>query len=184
MERAFELVQKAVALGDSLPGPHEMLVVVYVWKKQYDQAAAEAQRVIALAPGAAEGYWRLGQVLYTTGRPEEAIGLIEQAMRLNPHYPAYYLLNLGNAYYVAGRYEEALAPLKKALTLNPNFMAVHLSLAACYVELGRLEEAQPEASEVLRLNPTWSLESIKEFPQKDPAVVERIITALRRAGLK
>jgi len=27
------------------------------------------------------------------GRPEEAIGLIEKAMRLNPHYPVSYLSN-------------------------------------------------------------------------------------------
>jgi len=184
LERALALAQKVVALDNSLPGPHEMLVVVYVWKKRYDQAIVEAQRVIVLVPNAAEGYWRLGQILSLTGRPEEAIGLIEKAMRLNPHYPAFYLSDLGNAYYVAGRYEEALAPLKKALTLNPDFALAHLGLTICYVELGRLEEARAEGAEVLRLNPTWSLESIKGLPQKDPAVVERMIAALRKAGLK
>jgi len=184
LERAFALAQKAVALGDSLPGPHELLVVVYVWKKQYDQAVVEAQRVIALAPSAAEGYWRLGQALYAAGQPQEAISLIEKAMRLNPHYPAFYLLDLGTAYAVVGRCEEALAPLKKALTLNPNFMAVRLSLAVCYVELGRLEETRLEVTEVLRINSNWSLESVRGLPYKDSAVVERMIAALRKAGLK
>ena len=38
LERAFELVQKAVALDDSLPLAHRVLGLVLVWKKQHDQA--------------------------------------------------------------------------------------------------------------------------------------------------
>jgi adenylate cyclase len=61
-----------------------------------------------------------------------------KAMRLNPRYPPFYLLNLGIAYLTAGRCEEALVPLKKVLTPNPNYGPAHLHLAACYAELGRL----------------------------------------------
>ena len=42
-----------------------------------------------------------------------------------------------------------------------------------------------EAAEVLRLNPNFSLEVHKQrMPIKDPAVLERHIAALRKAGLK
>jgi len=51
--------------------------------------------------------------------------------------------------------------------------------------VGREEEARSEAAEVLRINPQFSLEVLKQTaPIKDPAVAERVFTALRKAGLK
>ena len=124
-------------------------------------------------------------ILTFAGRPEEGIKVIEQGMRLNPRYPPNDLLQLGNAYRGAGRYEEALAPLKKVLALNPNFGPARITLAACYAELGRLEEARAEMAEALQLNPNYSLESTRQrTPYKDPADLDRFLTALRKAGLK
>src|SRR5712692_4486446 len=127
----------------------------------------------------------LGEVLLMAGRPGETIGLVEKAMRLNPRYPVYYLQELGTAYSMTGRYEEAIAPLKRVATFNPNFVFAHLVLASCYAELGREEEARAEAAEVLRINPNFSLEMWRQMiPYKDPAVLERFLAGLRRAGLK
>jgi adenylate cyclase len=73
----------------------------------------------------------------------------------------------------------------QVLTLNPNHAAAHRQLAACYAEVGRLEEARAEVAEVLRLNPNYSLEWVRQnMPYKDPAMMERHLAALRKAGLK
>jgi hypothetical protein len=57
--------------------------------------------------------------------------------------------------------------------------------AAVYSELGREAEARAEAAEVLRINPKFPLEVHKQRePIKDPAVLERHLAALRKAGLK
>src|SRR5919106_5625299 len=105
-------------------------------------------------------------------------------MRLNPRYPAEYLQALSLAYREAGRYEAALAPGKRVLTLNPNFMPAHFNLAVIYSELGQEEAAQAEVAEVLRLMPNYSLEVARQaLPFKDPADLERVLTALRKAGL-
>ena len=164
---------------------HVTLGFVYVWKKQYDQAIAEAERAVALDANSAEAYTWLAETLRRVGRPEEALGLMEKAMRLNPHYPPFYIFQLGEAYRYIGRYEEAMAAYKKALTRNPDILPVHISLAVIYSELGREEEARAEAAEVLRLNPKYSLEGLRQIsPYKDPAVLERMLAALRKAGLK
>jgi tetratricopeptide (TPR) repeat protein len=73
-------------------------------------------------------------VLNLAGRPEEAFRLVEQAMRLNPHYPPVYLLRLGWAYFSIGRYAEAVATLKKTINRNPNLLIAHLILAGSYVQ--------------------------------------------------
>ncbi len=94
-------------------------------------------------------------------------------------------INLGFAYILVGRYEAAIPLLKQALSRNPNFIDAHVNLVVCHAELGREEEARAEATEILRLSPHFSIEGLKQIsPYKDPAVGERVIAALRKAGLK
>jgi adenylate cyclase len=75
--------------------------------------------------------------------------------------------------------------LQQYLARYPNFLGAHLALAAVYSELGQGAEARAEVAEVLRLNPKFSLEVHQQrVPIKEPAVLERYIAALRKAGLK
>ncbi len=142
------------------------------------------ERAIALDPNFAEGYARLGTILSFAGRPEEAVGLVKKAMRLDPHHPANYLWYLGHAYYAMGKHEEALAALKKSFTRNPDSMACNLFLTVIQSELGRKKEAQAQMAEVLRVSPRVSMEGQRErTPIKDQAVAERYLNALRKAGL-
>jgi tetratricopeptide (TPR) repeat protein len=111
--------------------------------------------------------------------------MVEQALRRKPFVADWYLDSVGAAYYLAGRTEEAIAPLKQFLSRYPNILGPHLTLAAVYSELSREAEAQTEVAEVLRINPKFSLEVHKQrAPIKDPAMLERHIAALRKAGIK
>jgi adenylate cyclase len=158
---------------------------VYLWQKQYEQALAEMERAVALDPNDTLGYAGLAEMLSRVGRSEEAVGMVEQALRHKPLVADLYLSEVGPAYYLAGRTEEAIAPLKQFLARYPNILGAHLTLAAAYSELDREAEARAEAAEVLRLNPKFSLEIHRErVPIKDPAVLERHLAALRKAGLK
>ncbi len=185
LEQAFTLGQKAVSLNDSVPAAHSLLSVASLWKRLYDQAVAEGERAIALDPNNSQAYRLQAEVLVFCGRPEDGIKLIEEAMRLNPHYSPDYQHILGIADNVTGRYEEAIVAFKKVLVRNPNFMTSHLNLAIIYSELGREDEARAEAAEVIRLSPSWTTEVWKRMsPLKDPAVVERFVAGARKAGLK
>ena len=185
LAHAFELAQRTLDLDDSLPLGHHLLGKVYLWKKQHEKAIAELEKAIALSPNDADQLVGLGYILNFTGRPEEAIGLVKKAMRLNPMYPAYYLWELGHAYYLMGRYEEAIETLKRVLDRNSDFMPAHALLAASYSEIGREEEARAEAAEIKRLSPQISLEAlIQRLPYKDQAVLERLFDSMLKAGLK
>ena len=141
---------------------------------------------MVLAPNDAFPHASLAFVLSHVGRSEEALRAAEQALHrqffggVDQH-----LFPIGTAYYLAGRSAEAIAPLRQYLSRYPNFLGAHLNLAAVYSELGREAEARAEATEVLRLNPQFSLEVHKQrAPIKDPALLERHLAALRKAGLK
>jgi tetratricopeptide (TPR) repeat protein len=64
---------------------------IYLWKKQYDHAITEGERAIALDPNCAGCYADLGIFLIAAGRPQETMGLVKKAMRLNPSEPFLYL---------------------------------------------------------------------------------------------
>jgi hypothetical protein len=51
--------------------------------------------------------------------------------------------------------------------------------------MGREKEAHAEAAEVLRINPKFSMDSFaKIVTNKDQSQTDRLINALRKAGLK
>ncbi len=186
MERAHELAQKAISLDESDPCGYETLSYIYLMKRQHERAIAEAERAIALDPNGADAHYTLGKTLHYAGRPEEAIASLEKAIRINPIAPAGYLLALGRAYRDTGRYEEAIGEFKKVINRAPDSMFAHFELVVTYSLAGRDEEARTEAEETLRLAPpNFSLErATKRLPYKNPADRERIIEALRKAGLK
>ena len=185
LERAFELVQKALALDDSLPAAHGILGYVYLWKKQYEQAIAEGEKAISLDPNNADAYATLGRILNWAGRPEEGIRLVKKAMRLNPRYPPRYSVALGGSYCLLVRTDEAIAIQKRVITRNPDNLFARICLAACYGNLGRAEEARAEVTEVLRLSPNFSLEVwSRSLPHNDLAGAAGMLEGLRKAGLK
>jgi TolB-like protein/cytochrome c-type biogenesis protein CcmH/NrfG len=185
LAQALAAAQEVIALNDASPPGHMILGYVYLLQKQYAQAIAELERAIALDPNVAGSYAFLAETLSRVGRPEDALRMVEQALRRKPLTADQHLNSVGVAYYLAGQTEEAIAPLKQYLTRYPNILGAHLTLAAVYSELGKEAEARAEAAEVLRLNPQFSLEVHKQrVPLKDPAMLERHLAALRRAGLK
>ncbi len=185
LEQALAMAQRAMVLDDSLPLAHRVLGEVFLWQKHYDQAIAQEEQAITLDPNDADGYAHLAQTLTFAGRPEEALKLLEKAMRLNPHYPFWYLFNFGHAYYLLGQYEEAITALKKALIHNPNYLPAHGFLAIIYRELGQEEEARSEEAECRRLSPHASLELLgQRLPYKDPAVLERVLDSMSKIRLE
>jgi TolB-like protein/class 3 adenylate cyclase len=184
--QASALAQKAIASDDSLADAHTLLGIVHLYKnRQYEQAIAEGERAIVLNLNYAFGYFALAETMNFAGKPEEAMGLAEKAMRLDPRWREWYVYEVGLACYLTRRYEEAITALKSALARYPNHLGAHRHLAAVYSALGREEEARAETAEVLRISPNYSLESARQrLPFKDPAILERQLAALRKTGLK
>jgi tetratricopeptide (TPR) repeat protein len=184
LDQALELAKRAIALDEANVGAHTLLSHVYLWRKQHSLAIAEQELANALKPNSADGYRDLGEVLIFAGRPEEAVPLVEQAMRLDPHYPVTFPYTLGFAYLMLGRYEEAVAAQQEALALNPLFLGSHVALAIAYQESGQEEEARRHVQEALRISPQLTVQSLEDrMPFADPADLEQGLDALRDAGL-
>jgi tetratricopeptide (TPR) repeat protein len=184
LARALELAQKAVAVDDALAGPHLLLSQVYRFLRRKEKMELEINKALALEPRDADTLAGLGDVLRWSGREQEAIGLIQTAMRLDPFYPAWYEFYLGDALFRMGQYEQAITALKRGAERNPNYPAFPLFIAASYAMLGREEEASAAAAEVLRINPRFTLKAYSaHVPFRNKETQERALAAFRKAGL-
>ena len=185
LEKAIELTQKAIALDDNIPGAHAFLSYLYCFKREYDKAIAEGERAVALGPSTWLPHNLYALALVYAGQPEQAIPLIQKAIRLNPFGPSFLYTTFGTALRNTGRFEEAVSAFKKAIQISPDNIFAHLGLTQAYIYLGREQEARAEATEVLRINPKFSVDSLaKIIPFKNRSRVDERMNNLRKAGLK
>jgi adenylate cyclase len=184
IEKAIEFSQKTLALDANNGLAHGTLSQVYLQKRDYDAAIVEGEKAVSLDPGSPWTAFQYAKALVYTGRPEEAIPLLEKAIRLNPLAPSPFYNDLGLAFRLTGRLEEAAALYKKSIDRAPNDFWMHAALANVYIMMGRDEEARAAAAEVLRINPKFSLEwYAKRSFIKDRSVIDNSVDALRKAGL-
>lgn len=184
LDRARELAERALALNDTLVDATRLLGQIYLWQKQHDRAIVQAERSLALAPNDADGYETLAEILAWSGRADESIRLIRQAMRLNPHYPVFYLWTLGHAFYLTGRRQEALTALSSIARENPNFVPAHAYRAVLLSELGRAEDARDAWAKASEISPAASMLSLRDrLPYRRAADLDRFLTAMHRLGM-
>jgi len=184
LSNAMKEAQRALELDNSSAEAQGALSQVFLLSGQHDKAIESGERAVRLDPNSARQIVRLVLCLNYSFRNEEAIPLVRQAIRLNPFYALLYS-QLGVAYRETGRYEEGIAAFKKALQLAPNYFLANLMLAILYSYAGREAEARAAAAEVRRIDPNFSLiRYAKEAPWKEGPRRDRILDALRQAGLK
>ncbi|MDH3880595.1 MAG: adenylate/guanylate cyclase domain-containing protein [Desulfobacteraceae bacterium] len=184
VQTAEELVQKAISLSGKNADARIYLARIYLVKRQYDKAIAEGKRAVEMAPNSAFAHAALASTLRYVGRPEEAITLYKKAIRLSPISDSWYYGGLGHCYCMLGRYEEAISALKKTISLSPESPGFHTLLAAIYILAGREKDARAEIAKAMEIDPKYSLERWRTVSYyKDPSYWNRIINAMRNAGL-
>ena len=183
LKKAFEMAQKAISLDESDGLSHALLGSIYSMMRQHEKAVAAGERSVELDPNGAQVNLILGQTLNSAGRPDEAIGYLNKAIRLNPFPPYLYPRALGQCYLQKGQYEKALAEFKKALQRAPESPPIHIDLAVTYILLDREEEARASAAKALELAPFISVGMVsKSSRYKNQADLKRIVEAMRKAG--
>ncbi len=184
MAKAVEHTQRCLALDDSNADAFSLAGALYLVQRKWDKAIAAGERSVELSPNSADNHAKFAMTLKSVGRVNEAIAMIEKAIRLNPMTPEWYLHELGTYYRLQGRYEEAIAILKKNLDHNPDYLTSRINLTATYSMAGKLDQARTEAKEVLRKIPDFSAKKfMKGFPYKDQKIIDDFIDNLCKAGL-
>jgi adenylate cyclase len=182
LDRAIQLVRLAIELDPKLTDAYAELGYTIVRKREFDAAAAAAERAIGLNPNFAD--YRHAFVFFAVGEHVKAIEIAKTQMRLDPFHPHFAPLMAGEAFYMLGQYHEALHWLRDAIGRTPNHQYGHAWLAATYAQLGQLANARAEAAEVSRINPKYSIKTHERTAVfKRAEDTENLVDGLRKAGL-
>jgi serine/threonine protein kinase/Tfp pilus assembly protein PilF len=172
--RAREAALRALALEPDLAEGYLMLGWLQMFEQDWKGAKASYDRALALAPGSVLVLRRVGGLMASLGRFDEAIELDRQAVEQDPlnaisHHA------LGSWLQAEQRFEEAEQAYRKALELAPRMTGTTASLAITLCAQGRNDEAlaiaPQEPNEIMRL---WALaivhDAMGHTPEADAAL--------------
>jgi tetratricopeptide (TPR) repeat protein len=107
----------------------------------FEQAKAELNRLLELAPRSPEGHQRLGRVLEMQNRIEEAEVCYSRALSLDPDYVGA-LVGMGRIEVLRGKPQDAVKRFETAIEIEPHDASAHLALGSVLESLGKTDEAQ------------------------------------------
>ncbi|WP_262386409.1 hypothetical protein ROLI_036410 [Roseobacter fucihabitans] len=180
LDEALVFAREAIDLDEADARGFGELGFAHLYRKEHDPAINAYDRALKLNPNDADLMSDMADALAHMGRSEEAIDLLQKAMRLNPFYPDQYIWHLGGAYFNLKRYEDAISAIQKMQ--NPT--EGRRILAASYAHLGKLEEARVQADLVRKAHPNFSVDrwgSVQPDLYEDD--VQHFVDGMKRAGL-
>ena len=190
---AFKNARQAADLDDRDALIQLVLGRILLYRRQFDEAARCVDRAIELNPNDADVLAHAALCRSYLGDPTLGLSMASKAMRLNPHYPNWYVGSAALPLFMLERYAEALELMARAPDAAVDVSAYRAAAyalssdgakAASLLETFRSDYEQkitfgcrPEAGDPLR----WLMQVNPFRRREDAAHLER---GLRLAGLR
>jgi tetratricopeptide (TPR) repeat protein len=152
---------------------------------EYDRGASMAEQAVALNPNLAIAWYGRGWVTLMCGEAERAIESFDRMIRLSPLDALRVSAWNGSSFalYQLHRYEEGCAVAMKSIQVVKDAHTLGAYIVNA-VSGRQAAEAREAAAELLKLRPDFRASNAREaFPVRSPEARERIVSALREAGL-
>jgi len=138
---AVESWERCLACDSRYAYAYHGLGLVAAKKADYEEAAAQQRRALALAPGFSDAAVELADALVKLDRPEEAIEVLEKHLAVSSRsLPA--RVALGQAYLQARDYGNARDAYRTALEMHGELPRAQFGLATALTRLGRRDESR------------------------------------------
>ena len=184
---AHEMARSAVELDPRDAEAHTILGVVTLFTRDFGEAPRRLETALGLNANLAFPHMWGGGYYAFTSEAAKAREHLTKALRLSPRDPAngWTYLFFGLAEFSEGHYEEAAEWALKSIHLQPDFPSAHRLLVASYGQLGQAAKAEAALEGLLAIAPHTTIASTRAgVPWKDPAIMDRYLDALRKAGMK
>lgn len=183
---SLEPARRAVEIDRGDAGAWCTLGRIHYLRREHSEAVLELETALELNPSLALAHYGLGAAMTFSGRADEAIPHLENAIRLSPYDPnmGSFLVRLADANYFLGRYEDAAAWARRALA-QPGFQwSRYGALLAALGRLGRQSDAEAARREVAARRPEFSVSFVRDHHLiGDNADLDGYLDGLRAAGV-
>jgi TolB-like protein/class 3 adenylate cyclase/Flp pilus assembly protein TadD len=190
--RGEGLVGQALAASPRSSTVHFAKGEVLRAQRRYKEAIPEYETVLAFDRNSAWALIALGHCKLMIESIDEAIPLVEQAIRLSPRDPqiAVMYYRIGEMHLLRLSTDKAIAWLEKARSANPELSYVHAFLASAYALNGETEYAAAELAEARKLGGSDAYSSIAHLkagyfgvPKIRALFEATYLVGLRKAGV-
>jgi TolB-like protein len=180
LHSGLEMAKTALQLDPDEAYGHLATGFGLLYLRQFRQAEISLDRAVALNPNDPFILSIHSLLLGYTGRPDEALGGIDEARRRDPFAVGWYEDFRGLILTTAGRYREAIACYAKMPTV-PSWSLARLTI--CHFELGEIEQAKTTLAKLKACWPGLSTDEIVDWEldfYEDPAVCSRYRVIVHR----
>jgi len=143
---------RAIALYDAQAEAHASLGFInFFYEHKEPEAHAEFDHALALQPHYASAHHGRSLVFGFSGRCEESLAAIQNAITIEPLSPIFNA-NKGYLLYIARRYDESVVQLRNTIELDPTFAATHYRLGLTLTAQKDYHDAARHLEEARRLS--------------------------------
>jgi len=193
LARAEGLINQVLAANPHNPAAHFAKGQLLRGQGRYEEATTEYETALASNRNSAVAFLNIGRCRYLTGSLDEAIPLMEQAVRLSPRDPSIgaWYSSIGTVHLLQSRTDEAIPWLEKARMADPGRPHVHAWLASAYALIGETDRAAAKLAEAQRLSSDNEYSSIARLNATRRWGVPKVLAlheatyfaGLRKAGM-
>lgn len=126
--------------------------ILFEKNRQFDEAAAEMERVLEAEPDRKDAYGDLAGLYLDAGKPAEAARTVERAEAAGLQSARLHF-RMGVAYFKLKDFDKAATSFDRTLEIQPELAAAELNLAQALDQLGRKTEADAHFRRYLELEP-------------------------------
>ncbi len=151
LDAAIRELQKSVRQKPDSADTHEALAEAYFNKRDFENAAAEMKRAIAIDPRDERAQYNLGLIYMEQKQPEKAEGIFAQLLKDHPN-SANGHAGMARVLTYNGHYAEALAQYKRVAEIDSLYPAINYRIGVLEARLNHPDEA---IAALLKQRQTW-----------------------------
>jgi tetratricopeptide (TPR) repeat protein/tRNA A-37 threonylcarbamoyl transferase component Bud32 len=145
--------EELTKLQPNNPDPYYSRGIIYLGRRDYEDALSALRRAVELKADHAESLWALAQIAAWQGDLKEALSLVNRVAEKLPADRPETLNVRGDVYRALGRLDDAAADYNRLIGLKPDLVETYVSLAMVYEKQNKPDLAKGCYAKMVAANP-------------------------------
>ncbi len=178
------LVDDLKTIGASTANAKHLESTTLLIERRHDEALEVSAQAVPLGPCKIFGYTPAALVNIYSGNLQTALDLLRTTIRLSPYTPSDTVYTIAYALSLLGDHRNAVQTAEDYMRRVPSDLYAYTLLAMTYAFAGNVDKSRATIKTFRELYPSFTMkEFVAHEPYRDQGELERVVVALREAGL-